>query len=748
MDSRNTSLPASNERPVNVGALFAPGDRVGVLLPLPVGGLYDYLVADGMTLGPGDFVRLPFGRRHHWGVVWGAGLGDIAPEKLKGVEEKLYAPPLPQVSRDFIDWIARYCISARGTVLRMVMPVPDVLEPPKPSVIYQLAEGALVPEKLTPARKRVLDVLLAGGDLSLGDLARDADCSTSVVKGLVDKGLIETRETFRGPLFKMPGNDLLGPTLSAAQQAISDQMVAHVHDADFAVTLLDGVPGAGKTEVYFEAIEACLKKGKQALVLLPEIALSAQWLARFQKRFGVRPAAWHSDLTAAQRRETLRDIMAGLAPVVVGARSALFLPYPKLGLIVVDEEHDPSFKQDEGVAYNARDMAVLRGSLGKIPVVLASATPSLESVNNARTGRYHLAELPARHGGASLPDIDAVDLTKAPPERGRFIAPRMIDALAQTLSRGEQAMLYLNRRGYAPLTLCRTCGHRIECPRCTAWLVEHRRSLGGPRLQCHHCGYQVRMPQHCPSCEAEDSFAACGPGVERLEDEVRDLFPDARLLVASSDTVLGPEAAADLVRQIEDHEVDLVIGTQLVAKGYHFPLLTLVGVIDADLGLAGGDLRAAERTYQLLYQVSGRAGRGEKAGRVLLQTHLPDHPVMAAMLKGDRDAFVAAELEAREVTKMPPFGRLVAIVVSGRDEAAVDQASRDLARTAPQGPDINVFGPAPAPMAILRGRHRRRLLVKAGKAVNVQKIVRPWVAGIRASKSVRISIDVDPYSFL
>ena len=747
MDSRNTSLPPTDERPVNGRGCFLPGDRVAVVLPLPVRGAYDYLVGSEMTLSRGDYVRVPFGRTSHWGVVWGEGTGDIEAVKLKPVSQKYSAHPLPMVSRDFVDWVARYTLSGRGSVLKMTTPVPDALDPPRPETVYGLRHDQERPAKLTPTRERVLDVLMASGGLPLSTLARESGCSTGVVKGLVDLGLVEASARIRGPLFRTPDPDIRGPVLSSDQRAIADELVATI-DGGYRATLLDGVPGAGKTEVYFEAVAACLKAGRQALVLLPEIALSAQWLARFQDRFGVKPAVWHSDVTQATRRETWRDIISGDAPIIVGARSALFLPYSNLGLIVVDEEHDQSFKQDDGVSYNARDMAVLRASLGKIPVVLASATPSVESVNNARTGRYQLAELAARHGGAALPEIEAIDLKASPPERGRFIAPRMISAISTALSRGEQAMLYLNRRGYAPLTLCRTCGHRIECPRCTAWLVEHRRTLGGPRLQCHHCGYNAKLPEHCPSCGAEDSFAACGPGVERLEDEVKALFPEARLLVASSDTIWGPEQAQELVQKVEDHEVDLIIGTQLVAKGYHFPLLTLVGVIDADLGLAGGDLRAAERTYQLLYQVSGRAGRGEKPGRVFLQTHLPDHPVMAALLTGDRDAFLNAELASREATSMPPFGRLVGIIVSGRDESAVDQAARDLARTAPQGADIAVLGPAPAPMAVLRGRHRRRLLVKAGKAVNVQSLVRPWVSAIKTPGNIRISVDVDPYSFM
>ncbi|MCB2100475.1 MAG: primosomal protein N', partial [Rhodobacterales bacterium] len=536
-----------------------------------------------------------------------------------------------------------------------------------------------------------------------------------------------------------------GPDLSPDQQTAADDLSRRVRDRAFGVAVLDGVPGSGKTEVYFQAVAAALAQGRQVLVLLPEIALGAQWLGRFRQRFGCDPVTWHSDLTAARRRRAWRDVALGRAPVVVGARSALFLPFPDLGLVVVDEEHDGAFKQDEGVLYNARDMAVVRARLCAAPVVLASATPSLETVTNVDQGRYDRLHLPDRHAGAALPQVEAVDLRADPPPRGSWLSPTLVRAVAETLAAGEQALLFLNRRGYAPLTLCRACGHRLQCPHCTAWLVEHR-LLG--RLQCHHCGHSAALPRACPACGAEDSLAACGPGVERLAEEVAARFPGARATLAASDTITGPRAAAELVRRIEDHEVDLVIGTQIVAKGYHFPMLTLVGVVDADLGLSGGDLRAAERTYQLLYQVAGRAGRGERPGRVLVQTWLPERPVMAALVSGDRDAFLAAERADRQAAGMPPFGRLVALIVSGRDPAAVADAARNLGRAAPRAEGVTVLGPAPAPLAMVRGHHRHRLLLKARRDVAVQPLVRRWLATARIPKGVKVRADVDPYGFL
>ena len=511
------------------------------------------------------------------------------------------------------------------------------------------------------------------------------------------------------------------------------------------MTLLDGVTGSGKTEVYLEAVAECLRRGRQALVLLPEIALSSQWLERFAHRFGTAPAVWHSDLSSRTRRLTWREVAAGRAAVVVGARSALFLPFPDLGLVVIDEEHETAFKQEDGVVYNARDMAVVRARLCAAPAVLVSATPSLETLANVEAGRYRRLTLPTRHGGASLPEIALIDLRLAQPERGRFLAEPLIEAVRETLARGEQAMLFLNRRGYAPLTLCRACGHRMQCPNCTAWLVEHRARR---MLQCHHCGHTDPIPPTCPACGAEHSLTAVGPGVERITEEATALFPDARRLVMASDTLPGPDAAAAAARAIAAREIDLIIGTQIVAKGWHFPHLTLVGVIDADLGLAGGDLRAAERTVQLLHQVAGRAGRAEAPGRVLLQTFSPEHPVMQALLHGDLAAFMAREADERRPANWPPYGRLAALIVSADTAEAAESTARDLGLAAPSGDGVVVLGPAPAPLALLRGRFRRRLLLKTRRDIAVQPLLRIWLAQVPTRGTIRIDVDVDPVSFL
>jgi len=722
-----------------------PGDRrVQVLLPLPLESAYDYRVPEDVDIEPGAFVSVPFGRRDAVGVVWAeGGSGAVGDNRLKDVNERLAVSVLPENVRRFVDWVAAYTLSARGAVLRMAMSVPAALEPPRLRVAYELVQPA--PEfRETAARRRVLAVLADGPPRPASELAREAGVGTGVVAGLADAGVLARVPLKESPM-RRPDPGRPGPSLSDAQAAAAESLTEAVRAAEYDVALLDGVTGSGKTEVYFEAIAETLRQGRQALVLLPEIALTIDWLERFATRFGAPPVQWHSDLTQSQRRRAWCAVASGEASVVVGARSALFLPFPRLGLVVVDEEHDPSYKQQDGVAYNARDMAVVRASIEGCPAILASATPSLETVTNVERERYRRLALPERHGAAVHPHVHIVDMRKTPPPRGAWISPPLREALHETLAEGEQSLLFLNRRGYAPLTLCRTCGYRFACPNCTAWLVSHRLAR---RLECHHCGYTAQDPDACPQCGAEDALVACGPGVERLAEEVTALLPDARLATLTSDDLRGPAAARELFQRVRDREVDVLIGTQLVAKGHHFPLLTLVGVVDADLGLTGGDLRAAERTYQLLHQVAGRAGRAAHPARVFLQTNEPEHPVMAALADGARDRFLDEEAADREAGGWPPFGRLAALILNGPDPDLVDEVARALARAAPRTDAVRVLGPAPAPLAMLRGRHRRRFLVKAARSVKLQPLMRAWIAQVRIPASVRLQVDIDPYSFM
>ena len=737
---------AKLERAKETQSLVPPTARLRVLLPLPLADAYDYRAPAGVSVAPGAFVIVPLGRRQAIGVVWdGTPDPALAESRLRDVEQLLDVPPMTETLRRFVDWVAAYTLSPPGAVLRMAMSAPSALEPRAPQTGWRRASAPPEGARITPPRRRVLDVLADGVARAGGEIAEAAGAAPAILRGMADAGLIEPALLQRRPVFATPDPFHPGPVLGTEQDAAARALREAVDRRAFSTTLLTGVTGSGKTEVYFEAVAACIAQGRQALVLLPEIALSAQWLDRFRARFGAAPALWHSELTSRTRRETWRAVAEGEVRVLVGARSALFLPFPDLGLIVVDEEHETAFKQEEGVVYHARDMAVVRARLSSAACVLASATPSLESTINAETGRYAAVHLPARHGGADLPDVALVDLRRTPPERGRFLSPPLVEAVTATLARGEQAMLFLNRRGYAPMTLCRSCGHRLRCPNCTAWLVEHRAQR---RLQCHHCGHVEAPPEACPQCGAAHSTVPIGPGVERVLEEATDLWPEARRLVMASDTIPGPAAAAAAAQAIQRREVDLIIGTQIVAKGWHFPHLTLVGVVDADLGLAGGDLRAAERTFQLLHQVAGRAGREEHRGHVLLQSFAPEHPVMQALVSGDLDAFMAAEADDRRPGHWPPFGRLAALIVSSEDERAADRTARDLGLAAPGGEGVEVLGPAPAPLAILRGRHRRRLLLKTRRDIAVQPLLQAWLAKVAVPCTVRVQVDVDPVGFL
>jgi primosomal protein N' (replication factor Y) len=652
-----------------------------VLLPLPLTDAYDYLPLACEDLPPGTVVDVPLGKRQMVGVIWGDGSGVVPEAKLKPILGESALPPLPHVTRAFVDWVAQYTVTPPGAVLKMVFGSMKVIQPKKKD-----------------------------------------DYSVPPVN---------------------PNHHQ--PQLTDSQRQAADALIANVKAARFSATLLDGVTGSGKTEVFCEAIAETLRQGKQALVLLPEIAMTAALIDRLAARFGAMPTQWHSELTEKQRRLNWHAIALGEAKFILGARSALFLPYADLGLIVVDEEHEAAYKQEEGVIYHGRDMAVVRAHLGNIPIVLSSATPSLETMFNVQQKKYDHVVLKERFGKASMPKIETIDLRQCKMPSQNFISPPLFEALQKTIADKQQAMLFLNRRGYAPLTLCRACGHRLNCPHCTSWMIEHKHS---GRLHCHHCDFTMSLPKKCPSCGAEDKFAACGPGVERVAEEIKKRLPEARCAIMASDTLDGPKAAQDLVNQMANQELDLLIGTQIMAKGYHFPRLTLVGVVDADLGLAGGDPRAAERTFQLLQQMAGRSGRGEDAGRVMLQTCSPDHPVMKALLKGDRDAFMAAEMREREAYHLPPAWRLASVTVSGVDMKEVIRLADHLATIAPQNEKLRILGPAPAPFAMLRGKYRHRLLIQAPRNINLSLVLRQWLAAVKTPRNLRILVDVDPYSFL
>ncbi|MDP5277351.1 primosomal protein N' [Sphingomonas sp. DG1-23] len=719
--------------------------RARILVLHPALGPLDYRVPQGMTVEPGSIVVVPIGPRQYAGVVWEPErlpTQEIGDNRLRNLIAVADAPPIPEPVRRLVEWTADYYLSPPSAVLAMAVRTSAAFER-APTIVEYRATG-MVPDRLTPQRAQALERIGERQGL-VRELATIADVSEGVIRGLCKVGAIEAVTVDTDSPYPLPDPAFGPPELSSEQADVASILRQAVGAASFQPFLLDGVTGSGKTEVYFEAIAAAIASGKQTVVLLPEIALTEPFLTRFAQRFGCEPVAWHSGLRTSQRRRAWRAIASGEALVTVGARSALFLPYPNLGLIVVDEAHETSFKQEEGVHYHARDVAVMRGKFEDCPVVLASATPAIETRHQVELGRYEELKLPGRYGLAELPDIAAIDLIREPPDRGRWLSPRLILAVDAALGRGEQSLLFLNRRGYAPLTLCRHCGHRFQCPNCTAWMVEHRLIR---RLACHHCGHTVPTPEICPECEEADSLVACGPGVERIADEAALLWPDAKIAIVTSDTMWSPAKAAEFVQRMEHKDIDIVVGTQLVTKGYHFPNLTVVGVVDADLGLDGGDLRAAERTFQQIMQVSGRAGRGEKPGSVFIQTHDPEARVMQALVSGDSAAFYAAETEARRDAGAPPYGRYAAIIVSSEDKAAAEETARMIGRTAPKRDEMQVYGPAPAPLAMLRGRHRFRLLVHARRAFDVQDMIRDWLGALEWSAKVRVAVDVDPYSFL
>lgn len=721
---------------------------IGVMLPLPFNEPFDYKTE--MELPLGTLVRVPWGREEQIGVVWKQGRSSELPEnKIKPIIEKLDFPPLSKNLIQFVKFVAEYNLAFVGLVLKMVISVRAVFDDNQTETLYTLSGKTLAEAKLknSDARWHVMD-LLRHAPYTRKEICRGAGVGLSVVNTLITAGILKPIVRPKKKYYAEPKGSFSKVALTPEQETAAAELVRKVGNG-FSVTLLDGVTGSGKTEVYFEAVARALELGRQVLILVPEIALTTQWLGRFEKRFGVKPACWHSGLGQRERIDTWKAVSEGRVKVIVGARSALFLPYPDLGLMVIDESHDHSFKQEDVVNYQGRDMAVVRAKLEQFPLILSTATPDLETVCNVEDGKYDCVRLTSRYASAVMPDIKVIDLKKDKPQKGSWgvswLAPTLVDALKVNLEKNEQSMLFLNRRGYAPLTICRDCGHRIQCPNCTAWLTEHRSS---GRLICHHCGYSMPIPKECPECHSEDGLTACGPGVERIAEEVSKRFPDARLAVISSDITSSLAEVSAVFERMEKGEVDILIGTQILAKGHHFPSLTLVGIVDADLGLMGSDLRATEQTYQLLSQVSGRAGRAEKKGTVYLQTLYPDNAVLKALLANDRNQFLDLEKQSRRILRMPPFGKLAAVIVSGANRDAAEKVAVWLGQTAPNNDYISTLGPASAPIYMLRGKYRYRLLLKTAKNIKIQEVLREWLRKISCPSNVRVEIDVDPYSFM
>ncbi len=720
---------------------------VGVLLPLPFNEVFDYEAED--NVGVGDIVKVPFGKEVLVGAVWKIGKSsNVDSKKIKKIIEVEPYPPLKENLRQFVEFVAKYNMAFTGLVLKMVLSVKSVFDDPKMLKLYELSGKTLSEAKLknSDARWRVMDFLKVA-PFNRTEIAAGAGVSQAVIKTMIDAGilkevLVEKKKKYQTPICKFQK-----VKLTDEQQKAADNLCAKVGNG-FNVTLLNGVTGSGKTEVYFEAVEKAFEQGKQVLIMVPEIGLTAQWLSRFAKRFGVKPAEWHSALTNSERVSTWKAVAKGEVKIIIGARSALFLPYTDLGLIVIDESHDLSFKQEDVVNYQGRDMAVVRAKYEQIPIILSTATPDLETICNVDDGKYDQVCLKSRYAKAELPEIKIIDLKKDKPIKGSFgtswLSPTLCEKLKANYENGGQSVLFLNRRGYAPLVICRDCGHRIQCPNCTAWLTEHQRIN---KLVCHHCGYMTEIPKECPECHSETGLTACGPGVERIAEEVKYRFPLAKTTVLSSDFVTNFKEVRQVIEKMEKGDIDILIGTQILAKGHNFPDLTLVGIVDADLGLAGGDLRAAERTFQLLSQVAGRAGRGSKKGEVYLQTLQPENAVLQALVTRNSEEFYRLEKQTRKILKMPPFGKLAAIIVSGVKKDDVEKTAIRLGHVAFNDDKISTLGPAPAPLFILRNKYRYRLLLKCAKNVKIQSVLYEWLKKVPVPSNVRVEVDIDPYSF-
>ena len=721
---------------------------VRVLLPLALSEPFDYKTDEPVELG--SLVDVPFGKEKIVGAVWQKNVkSSLEDKKIKKIIKVLPYRALSEAMLKFVSFVADYNMAPIGMVLKMVLSVKQVFGDAKMLKLYELSGKTLSDAKLknSDARWRVIDFLKGGHVFTRAEIAQGAGVSDSVVKAMIDAEVLrevlkEDKKEFARPICgfqKVKLND--------EQQKAADYLCSKT-GAGFSVTLLNGVTGSGKTEVYFEAVEKAFASGKQVLILVPEIGLTSQWLGRFEKRFGVRPCEWHSALTPKERVDNWKAVINNEVKIIIGARSALFLPFADLGLIVVDESHDASFKQEDMVNYQGRDMAIVRAKYEKLHIILSTATPDLETICNVDAGKYDEVKLQSRYAQAEMPDIKIVDLKKDKPVKGEWgtswLAPSLCDKLKANLDKGEQSVLFLNRRGYAPLVICRDCGHKIECPHCSAWLTEHRRA---GKLVCHHCGYMVDIPTCCPECHSADGLCACGPGVERIAEEVKYRFPQARIRVLSSDFVTNFKEVQLAIKEMEEDKIDILIGTQILAKGHHFPELTLVGIVDADLGLMGGDLRAAERTYQLLSQVAGRAGRGSKKGEVYLQTLHPENAVLRALVDGNAKEFFDLEKQTRKIMKMPPYGRLAAIIVSGANKQMAENCAIALGKAAFNDGKISTLGPAPAPIFMLREKYRYRLLLKVAKDVNIQDVIKQWIKRVNIPSTLRVEVDIDPYSF-
>ncbi len=730
--------------------MFKKGTIVKVLVPNVVNYGYDYRLGDDAELG--TFVRCSVMNRPYIGVVFGVGDSDLPPEKIKNVSAVL-PYKLPVATLQWIQRMSEWTLMAPGAVLRLILNVPDAFNEPKTEQLYAYnfdSKNA----KMTENRQMVLDAFQINNNepMSATDIQNIARVGPSVVKTMITREMllpVSTRR--RTESFNYEYADKGNIELNAEQRAAADSIGRDITHGGFSVNLIDGITGSGKTQVYFDSVWRAYSAGRSVLLMMPEIALTTQFIKRFESRFGAPPIVWHSNLTAARRRDIWRGVLTGEIKIIVGTRSALFLPWQDLGLIIIDEEHDSSYKQEDMGNYHGRDMAILRAKLEKIPVVLASATPSEETMNNVEAGRYGHHVLKSRYGGAELPKIETIDLREHRPAeykindetRAGALSPILCDAIRETITNHRQVMLFINRRGFAPITQCKKCGWVATCPECSVGMTYHKK-LG--KLLCHICGRIKTLPDKCPECG--DAVSMRGAGLEKIEEEVATRFPGAKTALVSSDTMMSRGALERLVEKMESGELDIIIGTQILAKGHHFPNLTLVGVVDSDMGLFGTDFRAAEHTFQQLFQVAGRAGRGKVPGRVLLQTYQPTNSVLTAICAGNRDEFLRGDMAVRRAAKMPPFGQLIAIIVESKNEALLKRFCETLAAQKPNVNGARIMGPIVAQMYQVRGFYRMRFLIAGDARAYLQPIVKKWLLNVNVPANIRIKIDVNPQNFM
>jgi len=733
--------------------MFSAGTIVKVLIPNVVNAGYDYRLTKDADLG--TFVGVRVMNRPYIGVVYGIGDSGLAPEKIKDVNE-VFPRGLNITDLQWIQRMSEWTMMQPGAVLRLILNVPDAFAEPKMEQLYAY-NFADETQKMTENRQKVADAFSLNDNepMSISDIQSIAKVSSAVVRAMITKDMLQpvaAREKNRPITYEY--HDTNTVELNDEQRAAADAIGNDIEKGGFSVTLLDGITGSGKTQVYFDAAWRAYSMGKSVLLMMPEIALTTQFIKRFEQRFGAPAVVWHSNLTAARRREIWRGVLNGEIKMLVGTRSALFLPWQNLGLVVVDEEHDSSYKQEDMGNYHGRDMAILRAKIAGFPIVLASATPAEETLNNVELGRYKHLILRSRFGGASLPTIETIDLRENKPENYKVksdavdeqtghLSPKLCEEIEKTLSNKQQVLLFINRRGFAPIVQCKKCGWVATCSDCSVAMTYHKR-LG--KMLCHICGRTAPLMTKCPDCGFDVSMR--GAGLEKIEEEVLARFPNVKTALVSSDTMMSRQSLERLVAQMESGELDIIIGTQILAKGHHFPNLTLVGVVDADMGLFGTDFRAAEHTFQQLFQVAGRAGRGELPGRVLMQTYQPDHPVLRAICAGNRDDFIKQDMAARRAAKMPPFGQLIALVIEGQKEAVLKKFCEDLRVAAPIVNGAKIMGPVMAQIYQVRNWYRMRFLIAGDVRAALQPLVKTWLARVKVPANIRVKIDVNPQNFM